>query len=77
MSDAEAKAIANRTWEVIQSDAKLKFMVDWLKAVGETQPNAISHGLKMIFDCIGCNIEHFEELVFKQQARDEYYNENH
>lgn len=77
MSDAEAKAIANRTWEVIQHDEKLKFMVDWLKAQGEKQPSAISHGLKMIFDCIGCNIEHFEEIQFRQSIRDEYYHENH
>lgn len=77
MSAEEARNIAKRAWDVIQNDEKLNFMVDWLKAIGHKQPSAVSHGLNMIFDCIGCNIEKFEELTTKQQARNEYYDENH
>lgn len=77
MSADEARNIANRTWEVIQKDEKLCFMVDWLKAIGHKQPAAVSHGLNMIFDTIGCNILWFEERNFIQQLRDEYYDENH
>lgn len=62
MTDEEAKKVAHRAHKVIKESPELNLLVSWLKERGKTQPSAITHGMTMIFDCVGCNIELFESF---------------